>query len=183
MRRLRFSIASLLIVILFISVALAALRASTDVWDGCLLGLALLLLLTATLLTIHRKNRQQASWLGFSVFGWAYLVASLLPPIETRLPTTNGLAYLGTLRIWPPTAAPAYFDYDDDGTPDPSVARALFYILSTSGSQGNFVRIGHSLLALVMALIGGRLSRWLYDKNHVQMAGRNDLPTEQRRRS
>ncbi len=60
MRRFRFSIASLLGAILFISVALAALRASTDVWDGCLLGLALLILLTAILLAVHRTDRKRA---------------------------------------------------------------------------------------------------------------------------
>jgi hypothetical protein len=44
------------------------------------------------------------------------------------------------------------------------------------GTPENFVRIGHSLLALVMASIGGRLSRRLYDKNHAQMAGDVDHP-------
>ena len=94
MRRFRFSIASLLGVVLFISVALAALRASTDAWDGCLLGLISLCLLTAVLLAVHRKDRRRASWLGFALFGWTYLIASLIPPIEARLPTTKGLAYL-----------------------------------------------------------------------------------------
>ena len=39
MGRFRFSIADLLGVVLFIAVALAALRASTDAWDGGVLGL------------------------------------------------------------------------------------------------------------------------------------------------
>lgn len=115
MRRFRFSVASLLGVILFISVALAALRASTDVWDGCLLGLDLLILLTAVLLAVHRTDRKRAYWLGFAVFGWLYLIASMIPQIGSRFPTTKGLAYLGAAR---PVAIPqgvAVADFDSDG--------------------------------------------------------------------
>src|SRR5262249_54477144 len=120
----RFSIASLLGVILFISVALAALRASTDAWDGCLLGLAVMVLLTATLLAVHRRDRKRAYWLGFSLFGWVYLLVSLIPPLESRLPTTKGLAYLGAAR---PVAIPqgvAVADFDSDGQVDLYVANA-----------------------------------------------------------
>jgi hypothetical protein len=92
MRRFRFSIAGLLGVVLFIAVALAALRASTDAWDSGILGVALLSLLTATLLAVHRRDHQRAYWLGFALFGWAYLIASLVPPVESRLPTTQALS-------------------------------------------------------------------------------------------
>ncbi len=199
MRRFRFSIASLLGVILFISVALAALRASTDAWDGSLLGLALTVLLTATLLAVHRRGRKRACWLGFSLFGWVYLLASLIPPLESRLPTTKGLAYLGAAR---PVAIPqgvAVADFDSDGQldlylvadssapnavylnngngtfrvptsttvgpggkPDPSVA-LWNRLMGMGGSPENFVRIGHSIVALVFAFLGGSLSRWLCD--------------------
>jgi hypothetical protein len=33
--------------------------------------------------------------------------------------------------------------------------------MGTGGSPDKFVRIGHSILALVLALLGGSLSRWL----------------------
>ncbi len=195
MRRFRFSIASLLGVILFISVALAALRASTDLWDGCLLGLALTVLLTATLLAVHRRDRKRAYWLGFALFGWTYLIASQIPPLESRLPTTKGLAYLGAAR---PVAIPqgvAVADFDSDGQMDvylvnasapsivylnngdgtfrspsstnvgsggkPALSVALWKrLMGMEGSPENFVRIGHSILALVLASFGGSVSRW-----------------------
>src|SRR5438552_827548 len=94
MTRFRFSIAGLLLVTLFVAVAVAALRAADDAWDHGVFALTLLVLLTAILLTIHRSGRKRAYWLGFALFGWVYLVASLIPPIESRLPTTKGLAYL-----------------------------------------------------------------------------------------
>ena len=98
MRRFRFSIAGLLGVALFVSVALAALRASTDAWDSGVLGLALLILLTATLLAVHRRDRKRAYWLGYALFGWVYLLVSQVPPLESRLPTTKGLVNLGASR-------------------------------------------------------------------------------------
>ena len=32
--------------------------------------------------------------MGFTLFGWAYLATSLAPPVEARLLTTKGLAYM-----------------------------------------------------------------------------------------
>ena len=196
MRRFRFSIASLLGAILFISVALAALRASTDLWDGCLLGLDLAVRLTAILLVVHRTNPKRAYWLGFSLFGWVYLLLSLIPPLESRLPTTRGLAYLGAAR---PVAIPqgvAVADFDSDGQVDllltndstpsvvylnngdgtfrqptstnvgpggnPAPSVVLWRrLMGTGGSPEDFVRIGHSIFALLFAYFGGCLSRRL----------------------
>jgi hypothetical protein len=98
MNRIRFSIAALLVVALFLAIALAALRESTDLWDSGLFGTTLVLLLISVLLAVHRIGRRRAYWLGFALFGWAYLGASLVPPIEARLPTTLGLARVDSWR-------------------------------------------------------------------------------------
>jgi hypothetical protein len=37
--------------------------------------------------------------------------------------------------------------------------------LTGFGTTENFIRIGHSLLAIVAALLGGQLSRYLHQKN------------------
>jgi hypothetical protein len=94
MRSPRFTIRGLLGVVLFVGVAVADLRAPTDAWDSAAFGLTLLTLLAAVLLAIHRADRRRAYWMGFALFGWVYLGASLVPPIEARLPTTRGLTYL-----------------------------------------------------------------------------------------
>ena len=112
MSRPRFTIGKLLRVMVVLAVAFASLREATDLWEGGMLGLCLLSVVTAVLMTVHRKQRKRAFWLGFALFGWTYLVASLIPPIESRLPTTkfkfrtfSGLelpgfaAYIGPLEL------------------------------------------------------------------------------------
>jgi hypothetical protein len=94
MKRYRFSVGSLLRAVLLVAVAVAALRASTDAWDSGVLGLALVTLTTAVLLAVHRTKERRAYGLGFALSGCVYLVASLVPPVESRLPTTKALALL-----------------------------------------------------------------------------------------
>ena len=94
MRRIRFTIASLLMLVLFVAVGFAALRESNDLWDSGVLTVTLAALLISILLAVHRTESRRAFWLGFAFFGWIYLVLSLVPSIESRLMTTKGLAYL-----------------------------------------------------------------------------------------
>jgi hypothetical protein len=191
----RFTIRSLLLVISFVGVAVAALRASTGIWDGCLLGLTALGLLTSVLLAVHGTNRRRAFWLGFVLFGWAYLVASLIPAIGPRLPTTKGLALIDSKIPWrernPVTAVQAVASITSSpaatnpvqgfvvppllfASPqgdvwvwDTTTGRLLS---GPNGSTEDFIRIGHSLLALLLAFSGGHLSRHLYEQ------GRGESP-------
>lgn len=210
MRRFRFSIAGLLGVVLLIAVALAALRASTDTWDSGILGLILLHLLMAVLLAIHGTDRKRAYWLGFALFGWVDLIASFVPPVESRLPTMKLLAYLDARirpRHWSDDLL-MMVDGSNVSRPQTFMATAVSqsgarivasppqgpvrlvrvwdtwsgqFQAGPSGTPENFVRIGHSLLALVLASVGGRLSRWLYDKNLVGIVGGDDRPSNERR--
>src|SRR5262249_34656169 len=52
-------------------------------------------------------------WLGFALFGAAYLAMSLVPPIESRLLTTKALAYIDSRVPRSSPAGFAYFEYDD----------------------------------------------------------------------
>ena len=94
MSRFRFTIRSIVWLVVFLGVAIAALRESNDAWDCGVFGLTLLILLTSVLLAIHRRERNRAFWLGFVLFGGVYLLSSLVPPIEARLPTNKLLAFL-----------------------------------------------------------------------------------------
>jgi len=95
MKHIRFSIASLLLVVLFVAVGFAALRESNETWNSGDFTLTLAALLISILLAIHRTESRRAFWIGFALFGWIYLGLSLVPSIEYRLLTTKGACLPG----------------------------------------------------------------------------------------
>jgi AcrB/AcrD/AcrF family len=99
MRDPRFNIASLLGAISFVAIGFAALREANELWDSGLFSLALGLLLIAVLLAVHRTEARRAFWMGFALFGWVYLSLSLISSTESRLITTQALAYLEKANI------------------------------------------------------------------------------------
>lgn len=182
MNRPRFSIASILIVVLFVAVGIAALREATAAWDGGIFGVTILALLTAVLLAAYNPSDRRPYWLGFSLFGWAYLVASLIPSVADRLPTTKGLVYLdsrmpgrsvdasirrsGNVTRTKAANSIQSVAFTPDGTRlvggQPGNVRLWkFAWAGLNGTTDNFVRIGHSLLALLSAFAGGHLARHL----------------------
>jgi hypothetical protein len=207
MRRIRFHIGTLVILVLILGIAFAALRESNEIWVSGVFTLTVAVLLTSVLLAVHRTETRRAFWLGFALFGTAYLGLSLVPAIETRLITTNGLAYIDSQSPRSIKARLAYLDFDNDGDMDIYVANRAqsnagyldkgngtfqdvkaiagsnpgnqatgsgsFYLsnmgrLLVRGSVAtteNFIRIGHSLLALTLAFVGGQLSRWLHSRS------------------
>jgi hypothetical protein len=193
MRRIRFTIASLLVVVLFLAVGFAALREASDLWESGIFTLTLGVLLISILLAVHRIEFKRAFWLGFAVCGWIYLGLTLFPSIESRLITTKALAYLhsklprsnpaGLIYVDPYAAASWDVVFAKNSQPnvlhrnrgnatfEDVTSAAGFYtaafsniflgtkLKASSGTSEHFVRIGHSLLALVAAFLGGLLSR------------------------
>ena len=167
MTRPRFTIAGLLGTVLFLAVGLAALRAATDAWDSGVLGITLALLLISVLLAVHRTEGRRAYWFGFALFGWVYLVMSLVPPVEARLPTTKALAYLDS-KVPGRTVSAIAFSVEGRsiGTSHGGTVRLWDattgkLLAGPNGTTEVFLRIGHSLLALVLAFLGAHLSRYL----------------------
>jgi hypothetical protein len=213
MRRFRFHIGTLLILALILGVGFAALRESDETWDSSIFSLTLGMLLISILLAIHRTENRRAFWLGFALFGSAYLGFLLVPSIESRLMTTKALDFLDSKLPRSIPAGFAYFDYDNDGSMDlyvvnKSQPNTLYLnkgngtfedvtavaglnpagkqvmgkgwvsnilvgpsLAGSSGTTENFVRIGHSLLALIAAFVGGHLSRRLFDKIREPVSG------------
>jgi hypothetical protein len=212
--RLQFHIGTLAIVVLVLAIGFAALREANDVWDSSVFAATAGVLLTSVLLAIHRPLKKRAYWVGFALFGWAYLGLSLLPSLESRLITTKALAYLDAKlpRSIPPGFT--FFDLDDDGLMDIHVSHysqgGAFYHNTGDGTfeditavagwnfpptavtgvdtrffnyspgpsptgslgrEASFVRIGHSLLALIASLVGGQFSYRLYVKNRERAQG------------
>jgi hypothetical protein len=177
MRRFRFSIGSLIGFTLICGVAFGALKESTDLWERSTFSLTLLVLLTSVLLAIHCGGARREFWLGFAFFGCVYLGLTLLPSVETRLITSQGLGYLHSKlvgqspRIWSltltagtgianqPSPVSAFDTVVNVGGPGQIWTVNNGNILSAwGGSPENFVKIGHTLIALLLAWFGGMVS-------------------------
>jgi hypothetical protein len=170
MRRFRFSIAGLLVFIVICGIGFAALKESNDPWEHAVFSVTLLALVTAVLLAVHRTEARRAFWLGFVVCGGCYLGFSLIPAIESRLASTLGLSYIhsklplqsaNTLRLTVVASGASVLN----AQPKPmtlTVNNDHFRLIQWGSSTGNFVKIGHSMLALLLGWLGGLLSRRLW---------------------
>ncbi len=118
MRRFRFHLGTLLLMVLLAGVGVAALRESNATWDSSIFSLTLGMLSISILLAVHRREARRAFWLGFALFGSAYLGLSLIPLIEPRLITTKALAFLDSKIPRSIPAGIAYSDFDNDGMID-----------------------------------------------------------------
>ncbi len=198
MRRFRFHLGTLVILVLLLGVSFAALRESNETWDSSIFSMTIGALSISILLAIYRTDRRRAFWLGFALCGSTYLGLTLVPPVESRLITKKVLAYLASkmLRLGPndidgwmdiafansslPIPLQVNKSTGTDMTvmfidqPTPSAARKIVVtplVTGSSGSIENFVRIGHSLLALLTAFLGGMASRYFFAKNREPDSG------------
>jgi hypothetical protein len=174
MSHFRFTIAHLLGLVLFIAVGFAALREATALWDSAVFSVTLAVLSVSVLLALHRADRRRVYWLGFALFGWIYLGASLIPPIECRLLTTEALARIAA-RI-PALVDPVAFTFSPDGSSLVASRPGMIRLWNATtgqllggsvGSTDCFRGIGHSIVALVLAYLGGHLSGWLFARGRT----------------
>ena len=198
MTHIRISIANLLVIVLVLAVGFAALRESNDLWESAVFTLTTSVLMVSILLAIHRTQPRRAFWLGFALCGSTYLALSLFPSIEPRLITTKVLAYLDS-KV--PGRSPAIMVYTNlvinSGIDGEQVQSAIFgadrnpiamssqgqgwirdvtygtFLGGWGGTTENFMRIGHTLVALLAGWFGGYLSRRLYQCSRTQMPTTN----------
>ena len=199
MRRIRFHLGTLVILVLLLGVGFAALRESNETCDSSIFTLTLVVLSISRLLAIHRTEERRAFCLGFAAFGSAYLVFSLVPSIESRLITTKALAFLDSKVPRSIPAADALYDIVVVNKSRPIAvdvnkgngnlknmavvagSNRLFSrilagpsLVGFSDTTETFVRIGHSLFVLIAAFVGGQLSLHLC-ANHSKRT--SELPS------
>jgi len=179
MRRVRVSIAGLMAVIVLVSVGLAGMRNPTTLWASALFTITVASLCTGTLGAIAGSGHARLTWAGMAVFGWVYLGfafglagdsnGATLPPFVTRALSD----YMDDRDS--PLGAGAMSDRRPQGekvigipesvvllTPDGKPMRTVVY---PSLDPLNRRRIVHSLGAIVFALIGGVVARFLAARN------------------
>jgi hypothetical protein len=183
MRHFRFTIANLLGLVLFAAVGFAALREATELWSSVFFSTTLGVLSISVLLVLQSADRRRAFWIGFALFGWISLGASVIPPIESRLLTTKALLWLdaqvpgrvGSAPVIPemsyvysPGNAPQAIAFTSNGNrmivSGPGVLETATgqFLGGPSGTTESFLRIGHTIVALILAYLGGHLSGWLF---------------------
>jgi hypothetical protein len=122
--------------------------------------IALSILLATNILAWFQDARWQVFWIGFGMVGFAYLMISLGPWSKENLPTTWLLDGLYD-RLYSIRAIPTFGnDFDDDA--------------SVHVHAYAFIRAGHSVISLLLALLAGIGATWLYSGKCNHKARRHD---------
>jgi len=79
MRRPHFSIASLLVVIGVLGIALAAFRNPSYLWANVTFSVAFAAIVLAIINTIYGRSANRAYWLGFALRGGTYFATCTVP--------------------------------------------------------------------------------------------------------
>jgi hypothetical protein len=74
--RVRFSIASVMAVVLFLAVGFAGLHVASVLWASALFTITVTLFAAAILGASACRGPSRMTWLGFGIFGWTYLLAT-----------------------------------------------------------------------------------------------------------
>ncbi len=117
MRWFRFSIAGVMVLIVYAAIGFAAFAKVDDPWYGRVLDdayfmVTVFILATATILAVIRRGHAQAIWVGFAIFGWTHLNYGW-PDAGASAASTD--CYQRGIRWHLSTAFPAY---DDDSLED-----------------------------------------------------------------
>ena len=144
----RYSMLTLLFVVLVLGLFCAALAKPSDSWRLVIVTLTHVVLVATTLLAVAKRFVLPFAW-GFAVAGWAYLVLMFYVGLEasddfftTRFVLWAGVEIHGDSPV--ERTASAYYHW--------------WVVFS------NFMYIGHCLWTFIFATIGGLAASWLAKK-------------------
>lgn len=161
MNWIRFHLASVMALVLFVAVSLAALRSASPAWASMLFTLATALPLAAILKAVSCRGVERLPWIGFAIFGLGYLSVTF----HSWLNQGTGLRFPLTL---PAVALENFAPYTNPAVADsiamitPPVAgggRAAARRLEQQRSA--YLSCCGSLSTLFFALLGAILGRAL----------------------
>jgi hypothetical protein len=140
MSRLRLTIGQTMAVVAYVAFGFAALRNADAFWANATFSVAVIMTLGASLGAFPRNGKTRMTWAGFAVFGWAYLLLSVLPP------RADGLFGFGPVP-WPdlPMAFAMSYLYP--------------YIQPPSGFQPEHDQVLYSLQLILFSLVGAVVGR------------------------
>jgi hypothetical protein len=93
MGKFRFTISALMGLVVAAAIGFAALREGSEAWASVTFTATAIILLMALPLLIYSRGAIRAAWVGFTLFGWAYLAFAFsswsrenlgTPPLPTK---------------------------------------------------------------------------------------------------
>lgn len=187
----RFTILSLMLLVVALAVGIAALRGANEYWAGGLLLATPLLHCTALVGGLCGRESSRARMLGYAVFGGAYFALAFLGLSETnlaKLPTSWLLQYVHQralpsvpLASWTLKTTPGQvenrmnivFDVSSSlstrsevvvtGTVDNGQPNRWSRLLPGAANYQAFGAVGHCLFALLAGLLGAVIA-WRFER-------------------
>ena len=188
----RYSIRTLMALVVVSAVGLAALRGADATWAGLLLLTALAAVGAAVLGAAILRGRERAWWAGFAFFGGGYLALTFGPwlseSFEPHLGTTHLLRHFYGRMIPAPAQTEAEIEtlrlsrseladqvrrtmrvtrsFDDPAIV--AIKKALATVdqklgaLKSAPRYDDFRQVGHALFALLAGLLGTVVAAWFY---------------------
>jgi hypothetical protein len=179
---MKYSLKSLFFGVTCIAVCCAALTIGTRPVAAASMALTFVLLLSAIVFCFVSQGSKRAFWFGFSVFGWGFLMVHFLPSLETKIlptrlsPTSlvddlldkmHPLLVHNVPADWDPSVDPQGYNSSPTGTLFGDGKGGYVYKLPVLVF---FRVIGQMLFTILMALLGGILGRFLYQRRQAATA-------------
>jgi hypothetical protein len=141
MRRFRFGIGHLLVVILYFGIGFAALKNASPFWASLTFSLSLLAVSVALAMALTSRGKSRPSWAGFAAAGWACTIIWLATPGTT-----------GFVNGPPPMLLTHVLEtYIDSMNPQAAQGGRPFV---------DYTYVVHSLEIMLFGLVGAILSGW-----------------------
>ena len=169
--RRSFSMRTLFALIGVSAVTTLALANASIYWGALFFSAAILIVAFAFLGAVFRRGTQRAWWIGFACFGAGYLVMTYAPGFDLhvghRLISTKVLGFLEPKIRRTPDPLKNVFR---STPPEDATKPAREAVMQISKGEylpqwGHFQQVGHSLSAILMALLGGRAAAWFSRTN------------------
>jgi hypothetical protein len=135
----RFSIAGSMVAILYVGIGIAALRSPKPwIWESAVMTITTTLLAASTTTAFADIGRRKMEWVGFSIFGWSYI-------ITTYMVSPN---WVGSVPLMT-------YVLRELANESKELMGVPFLRLDT------YLVVGHSMFAVLFGLVGASLGRAL----------------------
>ena len=184
MTNLHFTLRILFAVVTVAAIGCAALAKPTDLWASVVFSGTLGLLVIALLVAVARRS---TGAVGFALCGCAYLGLILAPGAETNIVpnlVTSKVLVEAESHWHPSTSIPLRVTYRIrsylKSTTNPLMTTTTIPPATATWQTSPFQRIGHCLFALLFAIVGSVVARWLLEnvrrlKDPIPYRGRQRL--------